>query len=64
MIDIIPNFLSGFLLLFLKNVHAYIDPGSTSAILAVIISVLVGFGVTIKTQWIRIKSKFSTKKTE
>ena len=57
MIDIIPNFL----LLFLKNVHAYIDPGSTSAILAVIISAAVGFGVAIKTQWIRIKSKFSTK---
>ena len=64
MIDIIPNFLSSFLLLFLKNVYAYIDPGSTSAILAIIISAVVGFGVTIKTQWIRIKSKFSAKKTE
>jgi|TARA_Y100001949_G_scaffold172335_1_gene176177 hypothetical protein len=45
-------------------VYAYIDPGSTSAVLAIIISVLVGFGVTIKTQWVRIRSKFSTKKTE
>ena len=61
MIDIIPNFLSGFLLLFLKNAYAYIDPGSASAILAVIISAAVGFGVAIKTQWVRIKSKFSTK---
>ena len=60
MIDIIPNFL----LFFLKNIHAYIDPGTTSAALAIIISVLVGFGVTIKTQWVRIRSKFSTKKTE
>ena len=64
MIDIIPNFLFGFSFLFLKNVHGYIDPGTTSAALAIIISVLVGFGVTIKTQWIRIKSKFSSKKTE
>jgi len=64
LIDIIPIFLTAFSLSLLKNMHAYIDPGSTSAVLAIIISVLVGFGVTIKTQWVRIRSKFSTKKTE
>ena len=57
-------FLTVFPVLFLKNVYSYIDPGSASAILAVIIGLIVGFGVTIKTQWVRIRSKFSTKKTE
>ena len=64
MFDIFQILLSVSFTLFLKNVYAYIDPGSTSAVLAIIISVLVGFGVTIKTQWVRIRSKFSTKKTE
>ena len=64
MIDIIQSLLSGFFFIFLKNIQTYIDPGSASAIVAIIISLLVGFGVAIKTQWIRIRSKFSTKKTE
>ena len=34
---------------------AYIDPGSGSAIMTVVIGVLVSFGVVMKTFWYKIK---------
>lgn len=48
---------------------AYIDPGSGSAIMTVVIGVLVSFGVLMKTFWYKIKrflglSKSKSAKTE
>ena len=41
---------------------AYIDPGSGSAIMSVIIGFFVAIGVLIKTFWYKIKSFFSFSK--
>ncbi len=52
------------LLLFMPIVaHAYIDPGSGSAIMTAIIGAIVAIGVTIKTYWYKLKSFFTGKKT-
>jgi len=42
--------------------HAYIDPGSGSAIMSAIIGAIVAIGVTIKTFWYKIKSFFTGSK--
>ncbi len=44
------------------NIFAYLDPGSGSLILQVIIGGVLGFGVILKTQWSRIIRLFSKKK--
>jgi len=53
-----------FLLLlpFSTPVHAYIDPGSGSAIMSAIIGFLVAAGLAVKTYWYKLKSLFSSKK--
>ena len=43
---------------------AYIDPGSGSAIMSVIIGFFVAIGVLIKTFWYKIKSFFGLSKTK
>jgi|TARA_B110000438_G_scaffold250728_1_gene254740 hypothetical protein len=43
----------------LINVFGYIDPGSLSAFMAVIIGALAGVGMTLKLYWHKIKFKFS-----
>ena len=43
----------------LINVLGYIDPGSVSAFMAVIIGALAGVGMTLKLYWHKIKFKLS-----
>lgn len=43
---------------------AYIDPGSGSAIMSVIIGFFVAIGVLVKTFWYKIKSFFGFSKVE
>lgn len=51
------------LLIFMPIVaHAYIDPGSGSAIMTAIIGAIVAIGVTLKTYWYKIKSFFTGSK--
>ena len=38
--------------------HAYIDPGSGSAIMSAIIGFFVVIGLTVKSFWYKIKSRF------
>jgi len=47
-----------------KEKNMYIDPGSGSVILQVVLAALLGVGVTIKLFWGKIKSLFSQKKEE
>jgi hypothetical protein len=48
-------FLAGLLLLITsRKVHAYIDPGSGSYVLQLIIAGLLGAGVALKIYWKRI----------
>lgn len=52
----IMSMLSGFLL---PNVAGYIDPGSASLVIQIIIGVLVGVGITLKLYWYKLKSMVS-----
>tara|TARA_B100001996_G_C18348268_1_gene472926 strand:- start:286 stop:489 length:204 start_codon:yes stop_codon:yes gene_type:complete len=60
---LIPFFGLGLIFhyVFLPNAYAYIDPGSGSAIIYVIISAIVGVGMTMKVYWARIKHKLLTR---
>lgn len=42
-----------------SNAYAYIDPGSGSVIITMIIGALVGVGMTAKLYWVKLKEKFS-----
>jgi len=46
---------------FVSNAYAYIDPGSGSMIIQMLIGVLVGLGITLKIYWYKIKEKLSFK---
>lgn len=54
---------SGF---YLKDAYGYIDPGSGSVVIQMIIGALVGIGITIKLYWYKFKEKImrSNKKNE
>ena len=41
----------------------YLDPGSGSVLLQVLIALLLGIGIAVRAQWSRIKSLFSSKKS-
>lgn len=40
----------------------YLDPGSGSVLLQVLIALILGIGIAVRVQWARIKSVFSPKK--
>jgi hypothetical protein len=48
--------LNGFSLI---KIPGYIDPGSATAIMAMIIGAIAGIGMTLKMYWFKIKLKFS-----
>jgi hypothetical protein len=50
--------------LMAQPAFAYIDPGSGSAIMSVIIGLFVAIGITIKTYWYKLKSIFTRNKKE
>ena len=43
----------------LVKIPGYIDPGSATAIMAMIIGAIAGIGMTLKMYWFKIKLKFS-----
>ena len=49
--------------LFVSDAYAYIDPGSGSMFIQVIVGALVGIGVALKMYWEKIKFKLSTMRT-
>ncbi len=40
----------------------YLDPGSGSVLLQVLIALILGIGIAVRVQWARIKSLFSSRK--
>ena len=48
-----------FSLIFAKHAHAYIDPGSGSYIIQIILATVLGGLFAIKLYWKKIKSYFS-----
>ena len=55
--------LDGFFIesFFLLKTSGYIDPGSASAVFAIIIGAIAGVGMTLKMYWFKIKEKISKK---
>ena len=53
-----------FIIITAQPAFAYIDPGSGSAIMSVIIGFFVAVGVLIKTFWYKIKNFFGFKKAK
>ena len=43
----------------LTTISGYIDPGSATAFMAMIIGAIAGVGMTLKMYWFRIKQKMS-----
>jgi len=41
--------------------NLYLDPGSGSVLLQLILAAILGLGVVLRTQWSRIKSLFGSK---
>jgi len=52
-----------FLHLTLTKTLAYLDPGSGSMILQLVLAALLGMGVLLRSQWKRIKTLFGRKDT-
>ncbi|MDF0667442.1 MAG: hypothetical protein P0119_15395 [Nitrospira sp.] len=44
--------------IFVSDAHAYIDPGSGSALLQLILGGIAGIGVVAKLYWDRVKTKY------
>ena len=42
----------------------YLDPGSGSVLLQVLLAAILGIGIIVRSQWSRLKSLFSKKNTE
>jgi hypothetical protein len=54
---IIGVILFGFNELFVSDAFAYIDSGSGSLVIQIIVGALVGAGITIKIYWYKLKEK-------
>jgi len=50
--------------LSIKPAYAYLDPGSGSYLIQILIASLVGGGLFVKTFWARIKGLLGKKKNE
>ena len=46
---------------FFIDAYAYLDPGSGSIVIQLIIGALVGVGITLKIYWVKIKVALETK---
>jgi len=56
MIVLASHLLSGF-----ASPELYLDPGSGSVLLQLILAAVLGLGVVLRTQWSKIKSLFGGK---
>jgi len=56
--------LTQFSILALTKTFAYLDPGSGSMLLQLILAALLGTGVLIRSQWKKIKTLFGRKHTK
>jgi len=46
--------------LFVSDAYAYLDPGSASMFIQVIVGALVGVAITLRLYWAKIRFKIST----
>jgi len=58
-------YIAFFVIIFLKQANAYLDPGSSNFIIQIIIAAFASLFVTLKLYWMKIKNfffKFKKKK--
>ncbi len=53
------SFVAVILTLVAHPAHAYIDPGSGSAIMSAIVGLFVAIGLAVKTYWYKLKALFT-----
>lgn len=53
------SFIAVVLTLAAYPAHAYIDPGSGSAIMSAIVGLFVAIGLAVKTYWYKLKAVFT-----
>lgn len=46
--------------MFISDAHAYIDPGSGSILLQLILGGIAGVGVVVKLYWDRVKTRYQS----
>ena len=56
------NILASHILSGLASPDLYLDPGSGSILVQLILAVLLGSGIFLRTQWSKIKSLFGGEK--
>ena len=56
------NFILVLFLLFPKSAYAYLDPGTGSYIIQIIMATFLGGGLLLRTYWDKIKSVIAKKK--
>ena len=49
--------------LFVTEAYAYLDPGTGTMVIQMLIGALVGVGITLKVYWDKIMFKFSSRKS-
>jgi len=49
---------------FIADAYAYLDPGSASLFIQIIVGALVGVGITIRIYWYALKEKISIHKSK
>jgi len=57
-------FVLGLTVFGTQSAHAYIDPGSGSAMISIVIGAFVAVGLAIKTFWYKITGIFTGKSAE
>jgi hypothetical protein len=55
--------ITGILYSLLGGKTAYLDPGSGSMLIQLLLAILLGLGVLIRVYWTKIKGLFGGKKT-
>jgi hypothetical protein len=51
-----------FFAVHIQSVYGYIDPGTGSMVVQILIGTFIGFGIAIKVYWYKLKEKFMRKK--
>jgi len=47
--------------MFISDVYGYLDPGTASAIGAIVLSAIVGFGVYVRLYWQKFRERLRKK---
>lgn len=61
MLTVLTYFTTGFMLMFMQNAHAYIDPSTTTYIVQAVAGIAVAVGAFFLMYWRKAKRKIADK---